>query len=168
MKQEVLFNYINFIKVIKLTFALKLLKESQTLDRLWKASIICSSIWKLGNQAQEILSTRFHLHCFYFILFIYLGLHLQHMEGSNQSCSCWPTPQSQQCQISVASVMYTIAHSNSGSSTHWARQGIKPSSSWILVGFITIEPQRELLTHTVNKYGWVPLSWRSLIICSHI
>ena len=33
------------------------------------------------------------------------------------------------------------AHSNARSSTHWARPVIKPTSSWILVGFITTEPQ---------------------------
>ena len=31
-----------------------------------------------------------------------------------------------------------------GSSTHQSKPGIKPASSWILVGFITDEPQREL------------------------
>ena len=39
---------------------------------------------------------------------------------------------------------YTTAQGNPGSLTHWARQGIKPMSSWILAGFITIEPQQEL------------------------
>ena len=33
------------------------------------------------------------------------------------------------------SVTYTTAHCNTGSLTHWARPGIKPESSWILVGF---------------------------------
>ena len=32
------------------------------------------------------------------------------------------------------------SHSNTGSLTHWARPGIEPSSSWILVGFNTTEP----------------------------
>ena len=36
------------------------------------------------------------------------------------------------------------AHSNAGSLTLWARSGIKPSSSWILVGFISTEPRWEL------------------------
>ena len=30
--------------------------------------------------------------------------------------------------------------------THWARPGIGPTSSWILVGFVTAEPQCELLS----------------------
>ena len=28
--------------------------------------------------------------------------------------------------------------------THWVRPGIEPKSSWILVGFVTVEPQQEL------------------------
>ena len=36
------------------------------------------------------------------------------------------------------------SHSNAGSLTHWVRPGIKPASSWILVGFLTAGPQREL------------------------
>ena len=32
-------------------------------------------------------------------------------------------------------VCYTTAHGNARSFTHWARPGIEPASSWILVGF---------------------------------
>ena len=39
---------------------------------------------------------------------------------------------------------YTTAHGNTRSLTHWARPGIKPTSSWMLVGFVTAEPQWEL------------------------
>ena len=42
------------------------------------------------------------------------------------------------------SVTYTTAHSNARSLTHWARPGIEPVSSGILVGFISTEPQWEL------------------------
>ena len=37
---------------------------------------------------------------------------------SNQSCSCWSTPQPQQRRIQASSMTYTAAHSNSGSLTH--------------------------------------------------
>ena len=57
-----------------------------------------------------------------FFFFAFLGLHLWHMEvprlGSNESCSCWPTAQPQQCQIRAASATYTAAHSIAGSLTH--------------------------------------------------
>ena len=46
----------------------------------------------------------------------------------NWSCSSWPMPQPQQCRIQAASATYTMAH--------WSRPGIKPMSSWILVGFV--------------------------------
>ena len=36
------------------------------------------------------------------------------------------------------------SHSNARSLTHGARPGIEPSSSWILVDFISAEPQWEL------------------------
>ena len=36
------------------------------------------------------------------------------------------------------------SHSNAGSLTHWARPEIKPTSSWILVGFVSAVPLREL------------------------
>ena len=32
-------------------------------------------------------------------------------------------------------VTYTTTHGNAGSSTHWARPGIEPTTSWFLVGF---------------------------------
>ena len=38
----------------------------------------------------------------------------------------------------------TAARGNAGSLTHWARPGIEPASSWILVGFISTLPQGEL------------------------
>ena len=58
--------------------------------------------------------------------------------GSNWSCSCWPMLQPQQCQNRATSAMYTTAHSNAGSLTHWARLGIKLPSSWLLVRFVTV------------------------------
>ena len=71
----------------------------------------------------------------------YFGVHLWHMKvprlGSNQNCSCWPTPQPPQGQIQAAYVTFAVACSNVGSLTHWARLGIEPTSLWILVGFLT-------------------------------
>ena len=56
-----------------------------------------------------------------------------------------PQPQPQQCGIWYSSVTYTTAYGNATSLTHWAELGIKPTSSWILVGFATTEQQQELL-----------------------
>ena len=40
---------------------------------------------------------------------------------------------------------YTTPHGNAGSLTNWARPGIKPASSWLLIRFVSPEPQQELL-----------------------
>ena len=46
--------------------------------------------------------------------------------------------------IQAASATYTTAHGNAGSLTHWARPGIKPTSSWMLVRFVSAELWQEL------------------------
>ena len=38
----------------------------------------------------------------------------------------------------AASATYTTAHGNGGSLTCWARPGIEPTSSWILVGSLLL------------------------------
>jgi len=38
--------------------------------------------------------------------------------------------------IRAMSATYTTAHGNTGSLTRWSRPGIKPTTSWFLVGFI--------------------------------
>ena len=55
----------------------------------------------------------------------------------NVTCSCWPLPQPQQCGIQAASATHTTTCNNTRSPTRWARPGIKPASSWILIGFVT-------------------------------
>ena len=54
--------------------------------------------------------------------------------GLNWSCSCQPTPHPH--RIPAASATYTTAHSNTRPLTHWARLGIEPTSSWMLIRFI--------------------------------
>ena len=65
--------------------------------------------------------------------------------GSYQGYNCRPTPQPQQCGIWATSANHSVAHSSARSLTHWARPGIEPACSWILVVFVSAEPQRELL-----------------------
>ena len=79
---------------------------------------------------------------FFFFPFFFWGSQLWHIEvprlevpvlqGSNQGCSCQPTPQPQQHQKRAASVTYTTACGNSGSLTHWAEPGMEPASSQIV------------------------------------
>ena len=70
--------------------------------------------------------------------------------GCNWSCSYWSMPEPQQLRIWAASVTYTAAHGNTGSLSHWARPGIKPETSWFLVGFVnhcsmTVTPRNVLM-----------------------
>ena len=62
--------------------------------------------------------------------------------GDKLECRYWPGPQPH----GIRAPSVTTAHGNTGSLCHWARPGIKPISSGILVGFITTEPQWELPT----------------------
>ena len=59
-------------------------------------------------------------------------------QGSNWSCSRWPVLQPQQHRIRAMSAAYTTVPSNAGSLTCWARPGIKPTSSWILIRFVSL------------------------------
>ena len=56
--------------------------------------------------------------------------------GVQWSCSHRPRPEPQQLGIRAASAIYTTAHGNAGSLTHWARAGTEPATSWFLVGFV--------------------------------
>ena len=66
------------------------------------------------------------------------------MEVPRLAVKSMPTPQPQQHQIRATSSTYSIAHGNTGSSTHWAKPGIEPATSRSLVRFISTEPPQEL------------------------
>ena len=59
------------------------------------------------------------------------------------------------------------AHDNvTRSLTHWAKPGIEPVSSWMLVGFFTTEPQWEL--HKLSLFNcWSSFSSSNLASCSN-
>ena len=61
-------------------------------------------------------------------------------------------PQPQQHRIQATSVTCTTDHGNARSLTDWAKPGIEPASSWILVRFVSTEPWRELLYHDFDDY----------------
>ena len=88
------------------------------------------------------------------IVFIFLGPHSRHMEVPRLGAELKPHLQT-----------YTIAHSNARSLTHWTRSGIKPWSSWILVGFITSEPWGELPIKKKNLMTWT-LIWPLGQLCT--
>ena len=67
------------------------------------------------------------------------GLHHSH-SNTRSKPHLWPTPQLMATPDPLS---------------HWARTGIKPTSSWIRVGFVTSEPQREFwfLSGNCIKYS---------------
>ena len=67
-------------------------------------------------------------------------------------------PEPQQLRIRAVSAIYTTAHRNVGSSAHWVRPGIKPTTSWLLVRFISTAPLRELqdyLSFETVQPAWI-------------
>ena len=77
---------------------------------------------------------------FFFGLWSFLGLHLQHVEvprlGVESELAGLPH------KIQAASATHTTAHGNAGSLTRWARPGIRPTSSQTLVRFINHRAMR--------------------------
>ena len=68
-----------------------------------------------------------------FVFFFFSGPHLQHMEIPRLGV-----------ESELRLPAYIPAHGNARSPAHWARPGIEPATSQILVGFVTTEPQQEL------------------------
>ena len=64
---------------------------------------------------------------------VFLGLHPQHMELPRLGAEVESSP-----------VAYATATATQNCLMHWARPGIKPASSWTLVGFLTSWATREL------------------------
>ena len=59
-------------------------------------------------------------------------------------------------KLELQLLSYTTAHGNARSLTHWARPGVEPTSSWILVGFTSAQPQWELLTDDILMWARAP------------
>ena len=83
----------------------------------------------------------------FFVFSLFLGSHPGHMEvprlGWNRNCSCWPNH----------------SHSNMGSLTHWARPGIEPMPSWILVGFVNHWAMTGNSFHNIYYWIYLKLIW---------
>ena len=109
-------------------------------------------------------------------MFVCLGPHLQHMEVPrlgveselrHHSHSTWDPPQLQippqlqQRGIPAESATYTTAFSNTISLTHWGRPGIKPTTSWFLVRFVSAAVRQERPGKTVLSEGITELKQAS-------
>ena len=128
----------------KQILALKIGVKSMAFQSQWSTRYICMCAC-LSTYLDRFMSVCLDRS---FVLFCFLGPLCGTWKfpgsGLNQSCSCRPMPQPQQCQIWATSATYTTAH-NTRSLTHWARPGIERESSWILVRFSSAMPQWQLL-----------------------
>ena len=85
---------------------------------------------------------------FYFILFCFCFLvpHPQHIEVPRLGVELELQLPRYATATATQDSTYTAAHANAISLTHWARAGVKPTSSWMLVRFSSAEPWWELPT----------------------
>ena len=85
----------------------------------------------------------FRVFCLFICLFVcFLGPHLWHMEVPRLGVDM----ELQLPAYTTATAMpdsNTTTQSNARSLTHWARPGIEPTTSWLLVGFVYAAPQQE-------------------------
>ena len=104
------------------------------------------TLWDLSKQTR--LKDCFHpkIYFTFFFFFGFGGPHLQHMEIPRLGGES----ELQEPAYTTAIARQEPSHicdlhlSNTGSLTHWSMSGIKPASSWILVGCVSAVPQREL------------------------
>ena len=98
-------------------------------------------LWDMENKLPKI-------SFFFFFFLLFRATHVAY-RGSQERGWIRPTAaglyQPQPRRIWASSSTYTIAPSNAESLTHWARPGIEPSTSWLLVRFTSAVSQWELL-----------------------
>ena len=120
---------------------------------IWNVKLVSvpSGAWTICvSRSCPLLKCLFSFPNPFFFFLVFLGPHPWNMEvpwlgvSLELQLPCY-IPQPQQCRIQATSSTYTSAHSNTRFLTYWAEPGIEPASSWILVGFITTEPQWEFL-----------------------
>ena len=96
-------------------------------------------------------------------LFCFLGLHPWNMKVPRLGVKWELQPPAYATATALRDLSLVCdlhqAHGNAGSLTHWARPGIQPMSSWILVGFVSTAPRRELHASTLLS--------RNLWYCFH-
>ena len=125
------------------------------------------SFWEMVMDVHLGMIRDLKLLIFLLCLLAFLGLHPRHMEvprlevESRATAACLQ-PQPQQRRIRATSATYSTAHGSAKSLTHWARPGIKPTTSRLLVGFLSFVPRWELLKlliilPDVNEYAFHPL-----------
>jgi len=124
---------------------MSILCNSKIQNLIWNFSVVETGHCLLKSFPHPSFSVIIGV-CFVFLVF--LEPHMWHMEvprlavKSELQLPAYATATASQDPSRVCT--YTTAHGNTGSLTHWARPGIKPASSWTLVGFVSAEPRLEL------------------------
>ena len=100
---------------------------------------------------------------FCLFVFFFLGPHWQHMEVPRLEVQselqllayarAWAMP-----DPSCVCDLHRSSRQRAGSLTHWAKLGIEPISSWILVGLVNCWGRRELLHYFANQRSFL-LVW---------
>ena len=108
---------------------------------LWRLTLDACVLWSqdfIMNRCYSftIIHSSLHAMLFCFVLFVFLGPGGSQARGRIGAIATGLCHSHSNYQIWVASVTYTIAHSNAGSLTHWVEPGIEPASSWILDSFL--------------------------------
>ena len=128
--------------------------QIRTLNTLNLHSTGCQGHNRIGR-GKKVENLKILPSVYFFFFFFFSSCGIQRFPGQelSQSYSCQPMPQPQPRQIQTASATYTTAHSslNARSLTHWLWPGIKPTTSWFLVGKILSVLM--LLTKSVN-FNW--------------
>ena len=116
---------------------------------LWTSSNICL-VPSLMNKIVSVTHAHFYIcssvtilpctdnYLFFFCLFFFFFFFY-----------FWATPtaygSTQARDLIGASLTYTTAHGNTRPLIHWARPGIEPESSWMLIRFVITEPRENYL-----------------------
>ena len=96
-------------------------------------------VW-INRHQKRISCAIFFLFFFSFFFGLFRAIPMAY--GSSQARAQMGATAASLCHSHTrfASVTYTRAHGSTRSLTHWARPGIEPESSWILVRFVSTEP----------------------------
>uniref|UniRef100_A0A8D1LLG9 von Willebrand factor A domain-containing protein 8 n=1 Tax=Sus scrofa TaxID=9823 RepID=A0A8D1LLG9_PIG len=124
------FNYLYSVKTStrlgKVFWSLKRVTEEATVIGMKKSSFFSFFLSCLFSFLPSFF-------LYFFSSFFLLGLHPWHMEVPRLGV-----------ELDLQLPACTTAHSNAGSLTHWVRPGMEAVSSWMLVRFVSAEPQQEL------------------------
>ena len=87
------------------------------------------------SQKTELIVIPLEFLSFFFFFLVFLGQHPGHMEVPRLGVHL---------ELHLQASAGATAHGSARSLTHWARSGIKPTTSWFLVTFVSTAPQWEL------------------------